>query len=59
MPFYVYPSGHNGILLVVDSKGNFREENFLVALDVLNEQLKEINKFQIYSDRQVNFCASV
>ena len=42
---YVYPSGHNGILLVVDSKGNFREENFSVALDVLNEQLKLDNIF--------------
>ena len=42
---YVYPSGHNGILLVVDSKGNFREENFSIALDVLNEQLKLDNIF--------------
>ena len=36
---YVYPKGHNGIYLVVDKKGVFRDGNFLKALDVINESM--------------------
>jgi ATP-dependent RNA helicase DOB1 len=37
---YVYASGSEGIYLVVDDKGNFREENFSKALSILNEDLQ-------------------
>lgn len=36
---YVYSSGSEGIFLVVDDKGNFREENFSKALSHINEDL--------------------
>lgn len=36
---YVYASGSEGIYLVVDDKGNFREENFQKALAILTEDL--------------------
>lgn len=36
---YVYPKGHNGIYLVVDKRGDFREGNFLKALEVINESM--------------------
>ena len=36
---YVYPKGHNGIYLVVDKKGVFRDGNFLKALEVINESM--------------------
>jgi ATP-dependent RNA helicase DOB1 len=37
---YVYASGSEGIYLVVDDKGNFKEENFSKALAILNEDLQ-------------------
>jgi ATP-dependent RNA helicase DOB1 len=36
---YVYASGSEGIYLVVDDKGNFKEENFSKAISILNEDL--------------------
>src|SRR5690606_3514752 len=37
---YLYASGSEGIYLVVDDKGNFREENFSKAISILNEDLQ-------------------
>lgn len=34
---YLYSSGSEGIYLVVDEKGNFKEENFSKAISVLND----------------------
>jgi ATP-dependent RNA helicase DOB1 len=42
---YVYTSGSEGIYLVVDDKGNFREENFTKALSHLSEDLN-LDKIQ-------------
>jgi len=42
---YVYASGSEGIYLVVDEKGNFREENFTKALSHLSEDLN-LDKIQ-------------
>jgi ATP-dependent RNA helicase DOB1 len=36
---YVYVPGSEGIYLVVDEKGNFKEENFSKAVSTLNEDL--------------------
>ena len=33
---YVFPAGGEGLYLVVDDKGNFKEDNFQKALTVLN-----------------------
>lgn len=42
---YVYASGSQGIFLVVDDKGNFREENFNKALSTISEDL-QLDKIQ-------------
>merc|ERR1719494_431095 len=34
---YIYPSGGNGLHLVVDEKGDFRDENFNKAMSVLQD----------------------
>ena len=36
---YLYPTGGEGIYLVVDEKGNFRENNFAKAIQVIEEDL--------------------
>jgi len=40
---YVYVSGADGIFLIVDEKGKFREENFSKAISVLNDDY-DLNK---------------
>lgn len=34
---YIFPSGGDGLYLVVDDKGNFREKNFQQALSIMEE----------------------
>ena len=36
---YIYPSGAEGIYLVVDEKGVFRENNFSKAIQVIEDDL--------------------
>ena len=36
---YIYPTGGNGIHLVVDEKGNFRDANFAKAIATLEQDL--------------------
>ena len=36
---YIYPSGGNGIHLIVDEQGNFRDQNFAKAIAVLEKDL--------------------
>jgi ATP-dependent RNA helicase DOB1 len=36
---YIFPTGGKGIHLIVDEKGNFREQNFAKAIAVLEEDL--------------------
>jgi ATP-dependent RNA helicase DOB1 len=40
---YIFPTGGNGIHLVVDEKGTFRDANFAKAISVLEEDLN-LNK---------------
>jgi len=35
---YLFPTGGNGIFLVVDDSGKFREENFQKAMAILEDQ---------------------
>ena len=35
---YAYPSGANGIWLIVDEKGNFKEKNFQLVMDQVEEK---------------------
>lgn len=39
MQHYIFPTGGKGIHLIVDEKGNFREQNFAKAIAVLEEDL--------------------
>jgi ATP-dependent RNA helicase DOB1 len=36
---YIYPNGADGIYLVVDEKGVFRENNFAKAIQVIEDDL--------------------
>jgi len=36
---YIYPNGGEGIYLVVDEKGNFKDDNFVKAIGVLESEL--------------------
>lgn len=38
---YVFPAGGDGLYLVVDDKGNFRENNFSKALSIVSDQAGE------------------
>lgn len=40
---YLFPSGGEGVYMVVDEKGNFREENFHKALAALNQSVEAAN----------------
>jgi ATP-dependent RNA helicase DOB1 len=40
---YIFPTGGEGIYLVVDEKGNFKYYNFAKAIGVLEEDL-DLNK---------------
>lgn len=43
---YIYPSGAEGIYLVVDEKGKFKEENFTKAISHLEGELKISNQME-------------
>lgn len=36
---YLYPSGGDGVFLIIDDKGRFREENFNKAVAVLSDNV--------------------
>lgn len=42
---YAYPSGANGIYLIVDEKGNFKEKNFQKVLDKVEESKGSVDPF--------------
>lgn len=42
---YLFPTGGNGIHLVVDEKGQFKDQNFAKAIAVLESDL-DLNKIQ-------------
>ena len=50
---YIFPSGGNDINLIVDSKGNFREENFNKCLSNLAE-INKINSIINYNNNEQN-----
>lgn len=39
MQHYIYPSGGDGIFLIIDDKGRFRDENFSKAVAVLSDNV--------------------
>ena len=49
---YLFPTGAKGIYLVVDEKGNFRENNFSKAIQVIDDELSISKQLEEKNNRK-------